>query len=141
MKIPIIKKYPIKLDCGCANKCKEGYIGLDIDDHGQEIIWDLKNGIPLPDESVEDINVCHVLEHLTNKESKDFITHAQRVLIKGGTLTARQPHANHPTAHYPDHESYWNEVRVESIQRNEPGWEIVSNYNDGFQLLFSLKKI
>src|SRR3990167_3878700 len=86
----------LNLDCGCANQKKEGYIGIDIDEHGQEIRWDLRNGIPLPDESVQYLNVCHILEHFTNKESKEFITQAQRVLVNGGTLTARQPHVMHP---------------------------------------------
>ena len=131
---------PINCDVGCANQKKEGYVGIDIDEHGQDILWDLRDGIPLPDESVQDLNVCHVLEHFTNKESKDFITQAQRVLIHGGTLTARQPHVKHPTAFYPDHESFWNEERVLSIVRNEPGWEIVSNYNTGFELIFILRK-
>ena len=141
-KLPFLKvKYPIRLDAGCANEKKQGYIGIDINDWGQEIVWDLRGGIPLPDESVEDIWVSHVLEHFTNQEAKDFINEAQRVLINGGTLTTRQPHVKHPTAFYPDHESFWNEERVQSIQRNEKGWEIVNNYNDGFQLIFTLKKI
>jgi predicted SAM-dependent methyltransferase len=141
-RLPKIKlDKPISLDVGCANLKKEGYIGLDIDEHGQEILWDLRNGIPLPDETVQDLNVCHVLEHLTNKEMQGFIREAQRVLIHGGTFTARQPHVMHPTAYYPDHESYWNEAKVESIVRNEFGWKIITNYNDGFQLIFQLSKI
>jgi predicted SAM-dependent methyltransferase len=131
----------ILLDCGCANQKKDGYMGIDIDDDGQEIVWDLRDGIPLADGCVKDINVCHFLEHLTNKESKEFISEAQRVLMVGGTLTAKQPHVRHATAFYPDHESFWNELRVESIQRNEPGWEIVSNIFNGFELEFQLKKI
>lgn len=141
-KLPFLKvNYPIKIDAGCADQLKKGYIGIDIDDWGQEIIWDLREGIPLPDSSVEDIWISHVFEHFTNKEAQGLIREAQRVLIKGGTLTARQPHVMHPTAYYPDHESYWNEAKVVSIQRNEKGWEILSNYNDGFQLIFCLRKI
>lgn len=141
-KIPFLKvKYPIKCDCGCADQKRAGYIGIDINDWGQEIIWDLKGGIPLPDESVEDLNVCHILEHFTNREAQEFIREAQRVLIKGGTLTARQPHVKHPTAFYPDHESFWNEEKVQSIQRNEKGWEIITNYFNGFELQFILKKV
>ncbi len=141
-RLPFLRvDYPINLDCGCANQKKEGYIGIDNVDSGQEILWDLRDGIPLPDESVKDINVCHFLEHLTNKESKEFIAEAQRVLVIGGTLSARQPHVKHPTAYYPDHESFWNEERVISIQRNEPGWEITHNYFDGFELKFCLTKV
>ncbi len=132
---------PLQIDVGCADRKREGYIGLDIDEWGQEIKWDIRGGLPFPDESVYDLNVSHVLEHLTNKEVQGFIREAQRVLIFGGTLSTRQPHVQHPTAYYPDHESYWNEAKVESIQRNETGWEIVQNYFDGFELFFQLKKV
>ena len=140
-KFPILKlKYPIKLDCGCANQKKQGYIGIDSVDYEQEIIWDLKKGIPFPDESVEDVNVSHFLEHLNNEDGKEFINEVLRVLVTGGTLTARQPHASHPTAFYPDHESFWNEARVESIARNEPKWEILENLHWGLELIFKLRK-
>ena len=141
-KLPILDlKKPIRIDCGCADQKRAGYIGIDINDWGQEIIWDLTDGIPLPDETVEDIWTSHVLEHFTNKEAQEFIRDAQRVLIKGGTFTARLPHVKHPTAFYPDHESFWNEEKVQSIQRNEKGWEIITNYFDGFQLIFQLRKV
>ncbi len=141
-KLPHLNfKKPILCDAGCADQKKDGYIGIDINDWGQEIIWDLRGGIPLPDESVKDLYTSHVLEHFTNTEAKEFITEAQRVLIKGGTFSAKMPHIKHPTAYYPDHESFWNEARVQSIQRNEPGWEIINNYFDGFELHFVLKKV
>lgn len=132
---------PIRCDCGCADRKQDGYIGIDIDEWGQEIRWNLNDGIPFPDESVSDIYISHVLEHFTNMESKAFIKEAQRVLIDGGTMTARQPHIHHPTAFYPDHESFWNEERIESIKSNEPGWEIEYNYSDPNELFFQLKKI
>jgi len=141
-RLPVLQvNAPYKIDCGCSDRKKDGYVGIDIDDWGQEILWDLRDGIPLPNESVEDINVCHVLEHFTNQEAKAFIREAQRVLINEGTLTARHPHIKHPTAYYPDHESFWNEQKVESIQANEPGWEITYNYSDEFEHHFQLKKI
>lgn len=140
-RLPTLGKPPYKIDCGCSDRKEAGHIGIDIDEWGQEIRWDIRDGIPFPDASVENINACHFLEHLTNQEAKAFIAEAQRVLIDGGTLTARQPHQRHPTAFYPDHESFWNEERVESIQRNEPGWEIEYNYSDNFELFFQLKKV
>ena len=141
-RLPTLKeKPPYKIDCGCADRKQEGYIGIDIDDWGQEIRWDLRDGIPFSDESVSDIYVSHVLEHFTNQEAKDFIREAQRVLINNGTMTARQPHAKHPTAFYPDHESFWNEERIESVKSNEPGWEIECNYSDERELFFQLKKV
>ena len=140
-RIPQLGVPPYKIDCGCSDRKQEGYIGIDVDEWGQEILWDLRDGIPFPDESVSDIFASHFFEHLTNMEAKEFISEAQRVLIDGGVITATHPHATHPTAFYPDHESFWNEERLESIQRNEPGWEIVANYSSGFEHYFQLKKV
>jgi SAM-dependent methyltransferase len=132
---------PVKLDVGCADRKEKAHIGFDIDEWGQEIRWDLREGIPLPDESVEDVYASHLLEHLTNSEAQEFLLEVKRILIIGGTLTTRQPHQRHPTAYYMYHETFWNEERVESIVRNEPGWEIAYNYSDPLELFFQFKKI
>lgn len=131
----------IKLDAGCADCKKEGYIGIDNVDYGQEIIWDIRDGIPFSDESIDEVYTCHLLEHLTNKESKEFIEDVQRVLKTGGLFVNRLPSITHFGAYYPDHESFWNEPRVESIVRNMPGWQIVENFVFEHELRFRLKKV
>lgn len=129
-----------KLDIGCAN-CKEpgGFTGIDIVDYGQEVVWDVRDGIPFPDNSACEIYTSHFLEHLTNKESIAFFKEVWRVLKPDGIFRSRLPHCRHPAVFYPDHESFWNEQRIESMCRNYCKWEIVDNYFWQFELLFKLK--
>lgn len=65
-KVDIKQIDNIKLDLGCGLHKEEGFIGLDIDDCGQEIIWDLEQGIPLSDNSVIELRAFHCLEHVEN---------------------------------------------------------------------------
>ena len=51
------------LDLGCGNKCKEGYIGVDIN-YNPDIKCDLNNG--LPNMWVDNVWMDNSLEHLTN---------------------------------------------------------------------------
>jgi hypothetical protein len=51
-RLPILT-FPIKLDLGCGEFPKEGFTRLDINDFGQEIMWDATEGLPLPDNTVE----------------------------------------------------------------------------------------
>jgi len=65
MKIANMRRVKIKnfkdiyLDLGCGDKKHrrpikgKNNVGLDIIDYGQEIVWDVKDGIPLPDNSCE----------------------------------------------------------------------------------------
>lgn len=88
-KIDIKQIDNIKLDLGCGLHKKEGFIGLDSDDCGQEIIWNLEQGIPLPDNSVSELRAFHVLEHV-----EDFIfvlKEIYRVCKNGAEITAETP--------------------------------------------------
>lgn len=135
-----------KLDIGCANKKRSGFVGLDIKDWGQEIVWDVRDGIPVPDESIEYIYTCHFLEHLTNQESVEFFKEVYRVLKKEGIFEAWLPHGSAPEAFYPDHHSFWNEQRVSAmchdVYQKSGLWsfEIIENKKVGNQLYFKLKK-
>ena len=144
-KLPTIEiKDGISLDVGCANKCMPGMIGIDNVDYGQPIIWDIRDGIPFPDNSVDKVYTSHFLEHLTNKEAKEFIQDSLRVLKPGGIFFSKCPSINHYGVFYIDHESYWNVPRVASIANpdNMPGWEIIVNtINNQQELEFELRKI
>jgi predicted SAM-dependent methyltransferase len=56
-----------KLNLGCGNNLKEGYINIDVIDYGGNIIHDL-NSFPYPfeDDSFDEIYCSHILEHLEN---------------------------------------------------------------------------
>jgi SAM-dependent methyltransferase len=47
--------------------------------------------IPLPDDSLEVVYTCHMLEHLDREEARSFLAEARRVLEPGGVLRAAVP--------------------------------------------------
>ena len=64
-RVPQLKK--VKLDIGCGEKPHEGYVGMDVRDCGQQIVWDARQGIPFPDSSVDEILTSdNLLSTVTN---------------------------------------------------------------------------
>jgi predicted SAM-dependent methyltransferase len=132
-RIPTISQFPIMLEIGCgdaAHRSKK-HIGLDIIDYGQEFVWNIEEGIPLPDNSVSHIHCSHVLEHL--EDLIGVINEMHRVLIPGGELYAIVPSQEHEKAYVPSHirvftkwtfdffqyESYVNEYQSSLWEINE----------------------
>lgn len=142
-RVPELKKN-MSLDIGCSTTPMEGYVGMDVRDCGQPILWDARQGIPYPDDSIKDIRTSHFLEHLTDAESIDFLQEVMRVLKKGGHFYCRVPHQAHPTAFYFGHYSFWNEWRVESTLRlteKLKPFVIEKNNQEGAELVFTFKKL
>lgn len=141
--LPKIKE-PIWLNLGCGEHemKKEGFVGVDVRDCGQTVIWDVRDGLPFPDESVEKIYSCHFIEHMDDDESIALFKEMLRVLKKKGTTEHRLPHVTHATAFYTGHKTFWNEARVGALIRS-PGlerFEIIRNEHIGAELFFALKK-
>ena len=95
--------YPIKLEIGCGVKKvrKEGYIGLDIKDYGQEILWDVELGIQLPDNSCSNIFAQHVFEHI--EDLIGVINECWRILEPNGELWIIVPHKDSVKSLIPSH--------------------------------------
>ena len=90
---------------------KEGYINID-DNSGPtvDIVRNVLRGLPFDDSSVDEIYMCHVLEHLPNgPDMVFFINELYRVLKNKGILEIIVPHSITPEAFNPLHLSYWNE--------------------------------
>ena len=56
----------MKVDIGGGLYPRHGYTTLDLYD--ADVICDLNNGIPLPDNSVGVLNASHIIEHLHDKQ-------------------------------------------------------------------------
>lgn len=90
-KTPDLKK-GVKLHLGCGPKYIKGYYHIDIadDDHidhqGKVEQLDF-----IPDNSVELIYACHVLEHFGRYEVKDVLREWYRTLEHGGILRLAVP--------------------------------------------------
>ena len=82
---------PIRLDIGCGPDKRPGFVGLDVSRHA-DIRWDVRWGIPLPDESVSEIRSDHCFEHLDILDVVHALKECHRVLKPDGKLDFTVPH-------------------------------------------------
>ena len=137
----------VKLDIGCGTNPQKDFIGIDVKDCGQEVLWDIRQGIPFPDNSVSEIYTCHFLEHLAVDEDIEFLKEVFRTLKTGGIFRNYTPHANGICAFFPGHKTFWNERRIVALQDSNVGhFKIIKNekiFRDkrvGDELYFILEK-
>ena len=81
-----------KLNLGCGNDIKKGYVNLDVAEiPGVDVIWDI-NKLPLPFDSEEfDEILCNdIIEHI--EDYPQLLKELHRILKKGGSLKIRVPH-------------------------------------------------
>lgn len=87
------KNEKIFLDVGSGDKKGEnGWFTIDLV-YNSDLCWDLRKGIPFPDESVSKIYSSHFLEHLSFKEGQFFLEECLRVLIPSGIFSICVPNA------------------------------------------------
>ena len=87
----------IKLNLGCGNKVKEGYVNIDSYWHDNiNIMANLEN-YPwhYEDNSVDEIYASHIIEHF--QDEKKFLTECMRILKYNGTLHIIAPHSSSPS--------------------------------------------
>lgn len=100
----------IKLNLGCGNDIKEGYINYDYKPINDKVkIINLNNNeLPYDNNSVDEIILSHILEHLDYPHI--FLFEAHRVLKKGGVLKINVPYHTHSLA-----VSIWQHYHVFTI--------------------------
>ncbi len=147
LKLPKV----VNLDIGCGSKKEVGFIGIDIRDCEQEIVWDVRDGIPFPDNSVDEVWSSHTIEHFDNGEAEEFLIEVYRILKSGGKLVVAVPHQTDPTAYYFDHKTFWNEERIDTLPGvpGLEGFKIIKNQmridehtkSNRRELVFILQKV
>lgn len=85
------KKIYLEIGAG-SKKGENGWITLDLR-MKSDICWDLRKGIPFPDESIHKIYSSHLLEHLYFDEGQGLLDECLRVLVKGGIFSICVPNA------------------------------------------------
>ena len=106
-----------KLEVGCGPSTREGHIGMDILDFGQEIVWDVDQGIPLADDSIDELFCQHTLEHV--KDLVAVMDEFWRVLRPNGKLTAIVPHKDNKKALVPTHLRLMDEETFRAFEEKE----------------------
>ena len=97
----------LKLDLGGGINGMNGYITVDQRSNA-DVVCDLNQGIPFPDNSVGVINASHIIEHL--KDPIKTMREIHRVLAHGGWVFIEVPSTDGRGAFQdPTHVSYWNE--------------------------------
>lgn len=80
------------VNLGCGRRYHPSWINIDVVPAGDEVIaHDLRQGIPLEDNSCDVIYHSHVLEHLRRAEAFEFLRDCCRVLKPGGILRVAIP--------------------------------------------------
>lgn len=87
---------PLRLNLGCGSEETQQkgdeWLNIDIVPHeGLDLLFDLYNGLPFPDEFVDEIRALDVLEHLSYRVAGYILGEWCRVLKPGGTLELRSP--------------------------------------------------
>jgi hypothetical protein len=88
----------LNLDLGCGPNPKPGFVGVDkYKMKGVDVVLDIgKDKWPWKDNSVDEVNCTHFLEHITNFNGKwertHFFNELYRVMKKGAKATIVIPH-------------------------------------------------
>ena len=129
----VIEQPLLKLDLGCGKNKRQGFIGCDSRDfEGVDQVVDLTKAWPWADDSVEEVNASHFVEHLKQDERIHFVNELYRVLIKDGKATITTPHWNSCRA-YGDMTHQWPPVSEFWFYYLDKGWRAVNApHNDGY---------
>ncbi len=85
-------KYP-RLNLGCGSEYREGWINIDIDPQWKtDILCDFEKGIPLEDNSIEQVFVKHVLEHVDPRKFNFVMSEIVRVCKKNAKVVIYCPY-------------------------------------------------
>jgi predicted SAM-dependent methyltransferase len=86
-------KSEICIEVGAGDKRGTGeWLTIDLT-RNCDIYWDLRKGIPFPNESITKIYSSHFLEHLAYGEIRRFLDECRRVLVTGGKFLICVPNA------------------------------------------------
>ncbi|MFE6053743.1 class I SAM-dependent methyltransferase [Kitasatospora sp. NPDC056446] len=97
----VLEPGPAKVQIGGGGHRIDGFFNIDIVPPA-DLLWDVREGIPLADASAETIFSEHFLEHIDYPRSaKYYAREAHRVLTPGGQLITGVPDAAFVLSQYP----------------------------------------
>lgn len=86
---------PVRLNLGCGSKILPGFINVDFAENWSgippDVIADVTQTLPFPDEHADEVHAYHVLEHLDRWRVEACLKEWTRVLKPGGRLILELP--------------------------------------------------
>ena len=127
---------PLQLNLGCGRRNAPTSYGIDIlDVAGVDVVCDLLEGIPLPDNSFDTILAIDFLEHTPQGVANiRIMEEIYRVLKVGGTFYFSVPSTdgnNVGAFQDPTHLSFWNIMKFHYFMADK--------YGQGFRSLYDIK--
>jgi len=84
----------VKLNLGCGKKILENYDNIDLNNKDPRVIkCDIRTLSQYENNSVDEILLNNVLEHLANKDLRPSLKEWNRILKNGGILSIQVPNA------------------------------------------------
>jgi predicted SAM-dependent methyltransferase len=111
--------FPLKVNVGCGNAPFPGWTNLDLDPAMRaDILWDVTDGLPFPDDSCAFIYSEHFLEHIPVQQGVRFLSECRRCLQPGGVVRIGMPSAQAHISEY--HENIW--AKQPWLEKYGYGW-------------------
>ncbi len=89
------------LNLGCGTNFHLAWVNLDINPSCSAVLlWDLRRGVPFPDDSFDVVYHSHLLEHLHVQDAPRFMSECYRVLKPGGIIRVAVPDLEAITRNY-----------------------------------------
>jgi SAM-dependent methyltransferase len=96
-----IDEKPARVQIGGGTHRIDGFFNIDLVPPA-DLLWDVREGIPLQDDSTAEIFSEHFLEHIDYPHSaKQYAREAHRALAPGGRIITGVPDAAFALSHYP----------------------------------------
>ena len=116
----------MKLNLGCGNKLKTGYVGVDrYPCDAAEVIADLDGILPFQNESISEVLMDNVIEHVRSIPA--LMQEIQRVCVDGAVVNIITPHfASLASWRDPTHIHHLSYFSMEHFEK-----ENVSHYTGG----------
>ncbi|CAG7651187.1 hypothetical protein PAESOLCIP111_06264 [Paenibacillus solanacearum] len=83
----------MKVDLGCGSQKHPGFYGIDRHSwEGVDLVWDIDNGIPLPDQSVDWVMACRILPYVRDLQA--VLAEIYRISIHKSIVCILAPYAH-----------------------------------------------
>lgn len=110
-----LARRPLLLHLGSGGERKAGWVNVDLIGDPVEVAWNLANGLPFPDDSVDGIFSEHVFEHIPLEAGVALMVECARVLKPGGIMRTGVPNGGALL------EAYADPAPDDFIARTRPG--------------------